>query len=535
MRAFIDKMLAQLKEYFGKMQKKHKVRLFILSLLVIVLAIVAVVLLSQTNYVLLHNAADLADAGRIDARLQEMGVQTRIEGATRIMVPENSGPDELRARLASEGVIGQAQLDYSWMQEASGFGVTDAYARRIFEIQTGSNVSALIMQADRIQNAVVTVTFGDTSPFRTATNVRPATAAVMLRVSDGSPLTNQEVQSIAGIVRGSVPGILNENIKVTDSNLNEYRITDANEDSNVIISSRITMEELLKQQIASSVEQLLAPIFLRDNIRVLPAVTLNFDRVNETHIEYAPPIAGELEGIPRSASELYRIQRNLPEEGGIPGTDENGMGMGEYPWGEFGENDVYLERLLEYNYEINETLTVIEREQGTIESLSIGILINSEVMLDDMTEEVRNLVSMGAGIVPDNISIEALQFAEDTTMIEAQEAWDAYIDQLNQRELINTIIKWSVILLLGIFLILLIRTIVNAAKPPPELVYAEAGGLDYLVGDDDAEDILSELEEMPREEIEHKKQSELEDIENFIEKDPASVAQLLRNWLTDEQ
>jgi flagellar M-ring protein FliF len=98
---------------------------------------------------------------------------------------------------------------------------------------------------------------------------------------------------------------------------------------------------------------------------------------------------------------------------------------------------------------------------------------------------------------------------------------------------------WSVILLLGLAIIMLIRMIVKSSKPipvpepEPILVDASVGmGIEYIA--DEETDII-DVPEHEDEDIDMpKKPTGLEQIEKFIDKDPAAVAQLLRNWITEE-
>jgi flagellar biosynthesis/type III secretory pathway M-ring protein FliF/YscJ len=65
------------------------------------------------------------------------------------------------------------------------------------------------------------------------------------------------------------------------------------------------------------------------------------------------------------------------------------------------------------------------------------------------------------------------------------------------------------------------------------LVAAGADGIDYLIGDDD--DLAEQAAQVEFEDIEiNTKSPGLEQVEKFIDRDPGSVAQLLRNWLSDE-
>ena len=88
MREFIEKLLAQIREALGKMDRKNKRGLLIIAFLIVVFAIVAVILLSQTTYVTIQNFETIAQAEQVYARLQGAGINARREG-TSILVPEN--------------------------------------------------------------------------------------------------------------------------------------------------------------------------------------------------------------------------------------------------------------------------------------------------------------------------------------------------------------------------------------------------------------------------------------------------------------
>ena len=534
MRALFSRMLTQLKEYFGKMSKGSKIRLAVLAAVIVVLAIVVASLLGRTNYVTMYTAQDAAEAGDVFAALKDMGIPVKIQG-TRILVPEDR-VDELQAALSSQGVIGAGGADYSIMQGAAGFSVTEEHAKKLYELQRAADIRAAILTSPKIQNASVTVNDGETSPFFRPMNAKQATCAVMLTLAGGTTLTNQEAQTIAEYVRTSVQGISYDNITISDNNLNYYAVGDEGAGADTDLNFRMALQKRLTEQIQVAGEQLVAPIFGMSNIKVTPTVRLNFDKVVTESVEFEPPVAGELDGIIRSSSDLWEAQRNDGNAEGIPGTDSNAMGTVEYPYDSFGDNDLYGRKLNEKNYEINETKTNIEKEQGKIEYLSVAVLINTDATDDDYTAEVASLVSAGLGIDPANVTVERIPFVKDTSAEDAAKAREEQEAQLKRQELIQTIIMWVVILLLGLAFIMLIRTIVRAVKPPPpvpEPVFAgvvPGVGIDYIAGDEEEITDVTENEEIELQ----TKSSGLEQIERFIDQDPAAVAQLLRNWLTEE-
>jgi len=536
-RALVDKMWAQLREYLSKMSRGNKIKLAVLFAVVIVLAIITVSILTRVTWATLHNATDMAEAGQIRAALIEMNVPNEIDGL-RIMVPEGR-VSELRAVLSAEGILGPMGLDQDIMGQAAGFAVTDAHARELYDAQLSENIRRMIMMNPRIVNAMALVRQGETSPFRAAHGVRAPHAAVMLAIRGGDRLSNQEAQAIADIIRGAVPGINYENIFIADSNGNSYRVGDGiTVDAESELAMRIMMQNALTEQIRLSVEQQLMPVFGINNIRITPNVRLGWDRVTREQIEFAPPVAGELQGMHRSAHDTWEAARSDDLAIGIPGTDSNELGTAEYPFGTLADGELYMRRISERNYEINQTITVIDYAQGDITALSIAVLINADAIEGDFSAEVADLVAFGLGTTVANVTVQSIPFSYvDDTMEQMFNEWQEMQEQQRMRELIQTIIRYTVILLLGIMTLLLIRTIVKTLNPPPEPdpLLVTGGGVDYLADDDydDAEALMPEYDALEEMDLLSKLPG-LEQIERFIDKDPAAVAQLLRNWLTDE-
>ena len=536
MRATLERMLTQIREYFGKLSRRSRILIGVLTLVVIAIAVVAVVFLSRTNYVVLTTAQTPAEAGDIYNALTDMGVPAKVEG-TRVLVPENRA-GELGAILSSAGVMGPTAPSLEILNLAASFNVTDSHAKKLYEYQRANDIRTLVMQSDRIQNAIVIVNAGQSSTFARIQNTNMATCAVMLTINNAATLTDGEAQAIAEIVSNSVQGIKYENITITDSNLHRYKIGDdlPEESFDDVIGSRLTLKNLIQKQLQEQGEQLLIPIFGMRNVEVGVRVELDFDKVVIESVKFDPPVAGEEDGIARSSSDIWEAVRKDPIAEGIPGTDTNAMGTIEYPYGTLNDNDYYARMVRERNYEINETRTLIEKEQGKIESLYISVTVNSLATEEDYTTQVTNLISRGMGIPLANVAVERLPFShKDTSLQDMFDRWKEYDEQLKRQELIEMIITGAVILLLGIAIVVLVGTIWKGTRPVPEPVPVPADGptgmFDFIVGDEEeagvSEDGVDEIGVQ-------KKSTGLEQIERFIDKDPAAVAQLLRNWLTDE-
>jgi len=532
MRETLLRMLAQIREWFAAMPRNRKIQLAVLSVIVITLAIVAVTIFTRTNWVRLP-ISDTATAPQVYDALREMGVPVQVEGNTIRVPQERLG--EVQMQLRAQNLLGVTDFPNEFLDSATGFGITDQHAKQLYDRQKGEEIRVQLMQNAKIQNALVIVNSGETSPFRVQTNARQATASVMLTLAGNvDRLTRGEAQAIGEIVRGSIPGIEYANIAITDDKLNTYNVGDGGDDIDEILGQRRVQQDILTEQYQRQVHELLSPVYGYNNIQVQPHVRLNWDQRTTEIIEFTPPIAGEMEGIVRSLSEIHEQSRRWSDAIGIPGTDTNNMGAPEYPWGPFDDEDQYRRAVMERNYEINETRERIEHALGKMEYLSISVLINSDIegIEEEYTDQVMDLVAKAIGVSTGNISVQHIPFNFiDTTLADMYEQWQEQQRSTRNRELLEMIIMYAVILLLGVMVMLLVRTVITALKPPPEPepILAAAGpeGIDLLIGDDTGE--------LEYEDIEiSQKSAGLEQIERFIDRDSASVAQLLRNWLSDE-
>ncbi|MCL2078523.1 MAG: hypothetical protein FWH17_01625 [Oscillospiraceae bacterium] len=528
MRETVNRMLAAIKEYLAKMPKGTKIKLVVLALFVIILAVIVVNVLTAPNWIYIADDP----SGAIYSALNDMGIQTDVRG-TAIYVPEERKGDA-EMRLRQQGLLGVTGYDYTILDGALGFGVTTEHLKRILDIDLGERISATVRQNPKIHNAHTTVNSGESSPFRSQTNARKATASVALTLTPGiSALTNAEAQAIAEIVRGTVPGIEYENISITDTNnLRHYRVGDGSQDIETEFNQRMALQDRLAAQLEASVEQLISPIYGMSNFSVVANVVLNFDTVVRNIWEYFPPIAGEEQGMLISSEILWEIARNLGDAEGIPGTDSNAMGAIQYPYGTLDNAVEYLSNSERLNFQLNEILTIIEEQRGSIERLSISININSELDVDDYTEELIDLVSKATGSAPGNIAIYHLPFNIDTSWEDEYRAEQAAKEARERTEwIVGLVLRYGTMIMLGIFALMFVKAIIKAfKKPEPEevLIAAGPGGMDILVDDDDSQ--AREYEDVDL----NAKSAGLEQIERFIDKDAATVAHLLKNWLSDE-
>jgi flagellar biosynthesis/type III secretory pathway M-ring protein FliF/YscJ len=222
-----------------------------------------------------------------------------------------------------------------------------------------------------------------------------------------------------------------------------------------------------------------------------------------------------------------------------------GTGMPGFPFLETTDDDWYVRRVSERNYEINQRITTIAYAQGYIRDMSISVVLDNTMFDEDFTDEVRGIVTGLVTHPASRISVSSLPFtAENEARTEAQRLMEEIAESERQRELFEMFLRWGVILALGITALLLLYSIFKRPKlieEEEELLLA-GGEVDYLVGEDGeilydefGNPILAMGEDDDEALIELRKKSDaLGQIEKFIERNSFDVAQLLRNWLAED-
>lgn len=531
MRKLLDSISKALKSFFEKLTKKEKIRLAVLAAVIIVLSIIIATVLGRTQYGVLYTGLGEADAGNILSALEGMGVDTKTQGSGTILVPEER-ISELRMRLSAEGYQ-SGDFDYSIFQNASGFGTTDLEKQTYLQFQLQANLRDYIMKMEKIEDCAVLVNLPKESSYVLSSNSEPASASIYIKVKGGGTLASSEANAIAETVSKAIPGLKTENIRIVDSKMHLYTIGELDlSNSSAGMTQQFELENQFEEQLELQVQNLLTPVYGAGSLEAAASVTLNFDDEVVESVEFSPPIEGETDGIIVSMSELYENSRTVTDAEGTVGTDSNGVGTVEYPYGTLGEDELYSKVLKEANYEINQTTTQIQRAKGTIRDLSIAILIDSEAIAEDYTENVRSLVSKAIGVSEAYISVERLPFQLTDSEFDAQLAeQNAYIKSVQFKETLNVVLKYAVILALILLAFIFIMSVAKMAMGgrKEETVLATGGSVDYMAD----EDVTQEVSQYKDVDLNIKSDGVLQ-LEKFIEKDPAAVAQLLRNWLSDD-
>ncbi len=340
----------------------------------------------------------------------------------------------------------------------------------------------------------------------------------MLKLKPGKTIKSDEVRAIAELVSKSISGLSIDNVRIVDTNMNLYRIQDDTEQPNV--GSQYELAQSVRDQLQSQVLNLLTPVFGEGRILAQVNVVLDFDKKVTESVKFEPPVEGSNEGLAVSVREL--VEQIYGDDGGTVGVDPN-TGAPTYP-DLTNQDSIYYKKTKEANLELNETRTRKEQAQGKIEKLSVSVILDSAKVNGDYSENIKNLISTAVGVDNEYITVDMLPFnaGDDSDAEDVFNKQKSLLDSMHAAEITKLIILSAAAVAVLLLLVIMVKTL--KSRPAVQT----AGARVDLMADEVID--TEEMKEIPI----NQEDTNLSQLEKYIDASPQSVAQLLRNWLTDE-
>lgn len=511
------------------MEKGKRTRLIVLVSLILTVIIVVSIILNQKTYTVLYSGMESADTAQVLSMLSEMGVEAKADGEDTVLVA-GTEVDTVRLKLAAEGYPSSG-LNYDIYNSASGLGVTDSQRNVYYQYQTQENLRKTIEQMEKVEKAVVNIDLGDDSSYVLSDKNDAATASILLTLKDGQKLGKSEVKAIGELVSKSISGLELENVRIVDTQMTLYSLAEDSEAESA--DTQLALQNNVKQQLQQQIISLLSPVFGDQNVLAEVNVKLDFDKTVSESVEYKAP-EGRTEGLVVSMKELVEAITN-DTQGGIPGIDANGNAS-QYLGTIAGNGDaVYYNLSREVNYEINETKTQIEKAQGQIESLSVSVILNS-TNTRNYSDEVKKLVSTAIGANADNINVEMLPFAETDPSVAEEAAQSLNI----QHQIMTSVqgeqtMRMVILVIGGLIVLIFIFAIIKTLRPGREVYASEPEGFELIADEEIIPEPGGEDVDLKNVDLDFEaKDDNLSVLKEYVNKNPESVANLLRNWLNED-
>jgi len=507
----INKIKEKILELFGNLDSKKKILFASLSLLFLIVITVSILLLTSTEYVPLASNLTLAEAAEIDSKLTELGISHKDNNTTEILVAKE---DLSKAKMALSIAGVYNKKDFTWMEAFNNSSITmgSAEKSKMYLLAHASTLASTIETIDAVDEAIVNLYVPDDSSYLINDNMESRVSCV-IRTKGGVELSSVQVNGIKMILLNSIKGLVEKNISIVDSTGKELTNSDSY-DEGYQANSQYELKNEIENKLKNDLVEFLENIYGGKNVKVMPSIELDFDSQETISEVFQAPNENENLGLIRSMSTV--LEDVIGESsGGAPGTDSNGANT-QYNEGTNGDS-TYKKSSENLNYELNKINTKIIKARGTISNISLAVIINTKVLKDGiLTEEHKNqiekLVSASAGLNAKVVEVSGMEF----------------VDELEQFDLVSSTDKsktFNIFLIVGIALIfIIIITLVVVFMRKKSKIRED----ELVQKVEEQQEVLDEIKTQEDDASSPKYQ-----INKFIDKNPAAVAQLLKSWLNE--
>ncbi len=491
----------------------------------------------------LYTNVPVEDGSSIVAELDSRGIPYELRAnGTQILVPSDE-VNRLRLAMAEIGlpssgsVVGYEIFDSQDSLGTSNF-VLNVNKLRALEGELSRTISSF----SQVDSARVHLVIPKRELF-TRDRSEP-TASVALKLRGVSELGKEEVASIRHLIATAVPGLRPQSITIVDSRGRLLARGGDEETAGVYAEEAEEFRVNYERRIRTTVERLLEQTLGYGKVKAEVNAAIDFDRITRNEEKFDPEsqVARSIQGI----EELERTnERNVDENVTVGNQlpDAQADNAGTIASSELSRTEETT------NFEISKEVIQHVKETGTVQRLSVAVLVDgtyttnedgeqvyqprSEEELEMLEDLVRSAigydVERGDEVRVVNMQFAASQdpFAEDTTL-----AW--LKDDLDT--IIQTLVLGGVAVLA---ILLVVRPLVARAIESAELAQQEeemeqaalegSTGLARLT--DGSEDDAGEEDMINIDRIQGKvKSSSYRKINDLIDKHPDETLQIIRSW-----
>ncbi len=474
---------------------------------------------SQPNLVVAYSGLAPEDSASIVDQLSKDGIAYEIGGGgSTVSVPANKVA-ETRIRLAQAGLPKGGSVGLE-IFDKQNFGATDFVQKVNFMRGLEGELSRSINTLAGVKASRVHIVLPQESIFKQ--DQAATTASVLVSMKPGASLAADQVRGITNLVTNSVEGLKQGGVTIIDDagHVLFDGATADNPFSGTASSTQLELQRQYETALSRDIENTLARVVGAGRSAVTVRASLNFDKVQTDKQEF-----GTQPQVRSSTTTTETYSGNGVNVGNIPGTGTNG---GSNAGGATGSgNSSYNRTETTTNNEINKTTTTTVRAPGSLQKLSVSVVLDDSVTAAQEAS-LTSAVAAAAGLDQtrgDTLSVTRLPF-DASVKNDLVAAADSGLGQYLQY--LKLLLPLLAVILGFVLVMLLLRSLGKRqlALPAPAPLHAlPAAMAPAAIGA--AHSTLTALEpgSDPQEER----------VLKLAEVNPRAVADVVQTWMREEE
>lgn len=510
-------------QQFWKSQsrKQHITYLSIIAGLIVV-AIILTIALNHKDYTVLYTNLDSAEASEILTEIQSMNIDATVKSDGSILVPKDQ-ENSLRMQLATKGYP-KSSLSYDiWNNNVNMF-TTDSQKREIVKMQLQERLRATIKTLSGVEDAIVTMDIPESSNTVISSSTKKATASVVLHLSAGTTLSQEQINGISHIVMMSVSGLTEENISITDGTGKLLSGKGSDINSSGTDSDRLKFKNDLENIISSKLVEHLSPAYGQQGVKVSVNAVVNYDKKVTDSTKYTPSVDDH--GMPQH-EEVTSSASTDGTGGGTVGVEPNADGT--YPTGNGTTSGAsQTEYAKSTDYLVNTLKEQTEKNGYSVDKVNVAITVYKENLSDSEKSNIVETAVNTAGTTSQLVSVVNFPlYTSDSSGLPtvSKTLFFGYtIDQI----LIAAGVAFIILLIIIIVLFNVLGKSKSKKKSKGKFVLATPNG---AYAEEQPPIDIKKLTDKP---AETKEGAIRREIGEFAKTSPEIAAQLLKSWIRED-
>ncbi len=396
----------------------------------------------EPNYSPLYTNVSGQDAAEIANVLSTNDIDYKIDPSSGTIMVAQSMAAEARLKLASQGLPQGTTKGLEMLQEDQGLGTSQFIESARYNHALEAELARSIESIRSVEQARVHLALPKQSIF--IRNRTKPSASVVTRLYSGRSLNQGQVNAIVHMVAAGIPMMETSQVTVVDQ---FGRLLTGERDSDIAQTSKqFEYTRKLEDSYADRIIKLLQPIVGDGRVNAQVSATLDFSMIESTREAYDPE-----RSVVRSEQVSEQDSLDLTQAMGIPGALSNqppGRGVidPEITQTESVESQLPINqnRSSTRNYELDRLISHTRNPSGSIQRLSVAVLIDSKTttLSDGSTEkspysdeEITSLESLVKETIGydenrgDSVSVINQAFVSTEIPIEEEIWWKALLEE----------------------------------------------------------------------------------------------------------
>lgn len=559
---------SKLKNTFNAMAALERIRAnpkltLLISAAAVISVLIALLLWTRTpDYRVLYSNISDQDGGAIVAQLQQMQVPYRFEQGGAIMVPEDK-VYESRLKLAQQGLPKGGAVGFELLDQEK-FGISQFSEQINYQRGLEGELSRTIETLGPVQSARVHLAIPKPSLF--VHEQKPPSASVTLNLQQGRTLDAGQVNAIAYLVSSAVAGLAADKVTILDQS---GHLLSQNE-SQAVQTSQLKYTRDVEEDYQRRIQAILAPVLGAGNVRAQVTAQLDFTLNEQTAEQYQPNTSPDKmairsrqsnlseqggrkgpEGVPGALTNQPPVPATAPIEKSTAaktGAPEKGTAKGTEKGATQSASGSASSTLVPYssekgettNYELDRTLTHIKHSTGTIQRLSVAVVVNYQYgkegkaipLSKTQLAQIETLVKEAMGYSAsrgDSVNVVNTAFVSDDADPVLTQFW-------KQPAFINLLISVARYLMIAIIGWVLWRKLVQPAWFRHQEFVRQRLELEKAAHQAELDAKKAQLEKESKARAQQRIDTEVgtQQLRDIAEHEPQLIALVIRQWMNKE-